>query len=183
MQTGSLSQNGNNAEPPAFEELVERFYRPLYQFGLSLSGSDADACDLVQHTFLTWRTKGDQLRDPTKVRTWLFTTLHRAFLESRRRAKKFRHEALEESDSELPWIAPEEGNHLDSTHVLNALCKLDELFRAPLALFYLEDCPYKEIAAALGVPLGTVKSRIARGIGQLQKLVAPSKQPRERLAA
>ena len=49
---------------------------------------------------------------------------------------------------------------------------MDEVYQAAVALFYLEGCAYKEIADMLEVPLGTVKSRIARGIGQLQKLLA-----------
>jgi RNA polymerase sigma-70 factor, ECF subfamily len=62
---------------------------------------------------------------------------------------------------------------LDSEQVLAALAKVDDVFRAPLTLFDLEDFPYKEIASTLNVPLGTVKSRIARGITQLQKLLIP----------
>ncbi len=64
-------------------------------------------------------------------------------------------------------------NQLDAATVLQALSRLDESFQAPLALFYLEDCSYKEIAAALQLPLGTVKSRISRGIVQLHKMLDP----------
>src|ERR1035441_4330276 len=72
-----------------FESLVARFYAPLYQFAFSLTRSEADACDLTQQTFTIWAAKGHQLRDPSKVKTWLFTTLHREFLESRRRQTRF----------------------------------------------------------------------------------------------
>ena len=63
-----------------FEGIVAQFYEPLYQFAFSLTRAEADACDLTQQTFYVWATKGHQLRDQTKVKTWLFTTLHRAFL-------------------------------------------------------------------------------------------------------
>jgi DNA-directed RNA polymerase specialized sigma24 family protein len=66
---------------PEFEKLVNLYYRDLYRFGLSLTGNEADACDLTQETFYTWATKGHQLKSPEKVKTWLFTTLHRQFLQ------------------------------------------------------------------------------------------------------
>ena len=85
-----------------FEGLVARYYEPLYQFAFSLTRSEADACDLTQQTFYVWATKGHQLRDPEKVKTWLFTTLHRQFLESRRRQVRFPHQDLDASEIELP---------------------------------------------------------------------------------
>ncbi len=165
-------QPGNPSEALPFEAVVESYYGPLFKFALSLTHSEADACDLTQHTFYTWSTKGSQLRDAAKVKTWLFTILHRAFLQTKRRQARFPHYQLEEVDTELPCIAAEEASRLDSAEVLDALAKIDESFRAPVALFYLEDCPYKEIAAILDIPLGTVKSRIARGITQLKKALS-----------
>lgn len=155
-----------------FESLVARYYEPLYKFAFSLSRDEGDACDLTQQTFYVWASKGHQLREPAKVKTWLFTTLHRQFLESRRRATRFPHTEIESAEGDLPVIQPTEINQLDSAQVLRSLAKVDEVFQAPVALFYLEDCSYKDIAEILAVPMGTVKSRIARGIGQLQKLLA-----------
>jgi len=155
-----------------FEGVVARYYEPLYQFAFSLTRSEADACDLTQQTFYVWATKGHQLRDATKVKTWLFTTLHRLFLESRRRQTRFPHHELEAVAGELPTISPQTISSLDTDQVLRALAQVDEVFQAPVALFYLEDCPYKNIAEILDVPIGTVKSRIARGLGQLQRILA-----------
>ena len=173
MPPEPVSHDGGHVFSLEFDELVEEYYRPLFLFAISLTHSETDACDLTQHTFYIWRTKGEQLRDVSKVRAWLFTTLHRAFLQSRRREVRFPHYELDEVETELPSISPQGGSHLDSAAVRNALGKLDEAVRAPLALFYLEDCPYREIASILDVPLGTVKSRIARGIAQLRKLLTP----------
>ena len=155
-----------------FEMLVEHYYQPLYRFALGLTHSEADASDLTHQTLLTWKTKGAQLRDSSKVKSWLFTTLHRFFLQSRRRESRFPHLELEKVDAELPSITHDGGVRLDSADVMNALSKMDDSFRAPLGLFYLEDYAYKDIAVILGIPLGTVKSRIARGIVQLQKMLA-----------
>jgi RNA polymerase sigma-70 factor (ECF subfamily) len=155
-----------------FEGLVARYYEPLYQFAFSLTRAEADACDLTQQTFYVWATKGHQLREKDKVKTWLFTTLHRQFLESRRRHARFPHQELEASDLELPVIHPGEISRLDTAQILATLARVEESFQAPVALFYLQDCSYKEIAEILKLPLGTVKSRISRGITQLQKMLA-----------
>jgi RNA polymerase sigma-70 factor (ECF subfamily) len=154
-----------------FESIVARFYEPLYQFAFSLTRAEADACDLTQQTFYVWAIKGHQLRDATKVKTWLFTTLHRAFLESRRRQVRFPHYELDEVPLDLPTLSPATVNQLDSAQVLQALGKVDEIYQAPVALFYMEDCSYKEIAEILDIPIGTVKSRMARGISQLQTIL------------
>lgn len=155
-----------------FERLVEAHYASLYRFGLSLCRSETEACDLVQQTFLLWATKGHQLRDPAKARSWLLTTLHREFLRARRHETRFPHHEMSEVADELPAIAPTMVNDMDSDAVMRALLEVDEVFRVPLSLFYLEDMPYKEIAAFLDVPAGTVMSRLARGKAQLRELLA-----------
>lgn len=155
-----------------FEGVVARYYEPLYRFAFSLARTEDEACDLTQHTFYIWAAKGHQLRDQTKVKTWLFTTLHRQFLETRRRQTRFPHHELGEVEFELPSVAPSLASRLDGALVLRALGQVDAVYQAAVALFYLDDCAYKEIAEILDVPLGTVKSRIARGIAQLQHLLA-----------
>src|SRR5580704_5969959 len=97
-----------------FESLVERFYAPLYQFAFSLTRAEADACDLTQQTFTIWAAKGHQLRDVSKVKTWLFTTLHREFLDSRRRQTRFPHSDLEAVADELPVVSPAATSRLDT---------------------------------------------------------------------
>ncbi len=167
-----MSHTHASAERLDFESLVEQYYRPLYQFAFSLTRSESEACDLTQQTFYIWATKGNQLRDPSKVKSWLFTTLHREFLETHRRQSRFPHYELSQVDSELPTISPTRINELDAAQVLQALRQIDSVYQAPVALFYLEDYAYKEIAEILRVPMGTVKSRIARGIAQLHKALA-----------
>src|SRR5271169_6187021 len=98
----------------SFESVVAQYYEPLYKFAFSLTRAEADACDLTQQTFTVWAKKGHQLRDATKVKTWLFTTLHRAFLESRRRQTRFPHLDLEASEAELPPVTQPVVNRLDT---------------------------------------------------------------------
>jgi RNA polymerase sigma-70 factor, ECF subfamily len=158
-----------------FEILVARHYEPLYQFAFSLTRNEAESFDLVQQVFCVWANKGHQLRDLSKVKTWLFTTLHREFLGTRRRQARFPHFELENASVELPVIPPPTGSHLDAAQVLVLLAQLDEIYQAPVALFYLQDYSYNEIAAILEVPLGTVKSRLARGLGKLHEMLTGGK--------
>ncbi len=155
-----------------FETVVASYYEPLYRFAISLTRSEADACDLAQQTFYIWATKGHQLRDQSKIKSWLFTTLHRSFLETRRKETRFPHSELTEADSDLPVITVEAGSKLDALQAVEALGKVDDVYRAPVALFYLEDWSYQEIADVLEVPIGTVKSRMARGLAQLKHIFA-----------
>src|ERR1700723_2384260 len=129
-----------------FESLVARYYKPLYQFAFSLARSEADACDLTQQTFYIWANKGHQLREKSKVKTWLFTTLHREFLGSRRRQTRFPHIELDEAAPDLPVISPDAISRLDAEQVVATLAKVEEIYQAPVALFYLQDYSYKEIA-------------------------------------
>lgn len=155
-----------------FDELVERFSEPLFRFAMSLTRTPMDAEDLVQQTFLTWAEKGHQLLDPAKVKSWLFTTLHRAHLGGQRRVVRFPHVEIHEAETELPVIELDLVERLDGESLVELLGQVDEQYQAVVALFYLEDCSYPEIAETLEIPLGTVKSRIARGIAQLKQLVA-----------
>lgn len=155
-----------------FEYLVEQYYDGLYRFALSLAGNENDALDLAQQTFLTWANKGHQLKDPSKVKSWLFTTLHRQFLKDCRRKHRFPETELPTQEMETVTLLPEQAVRVDAATLLQVLQQLDPMFRAPLALYYLEDCSYNEIAEQLEIPIGTVKSRISRAIQQLQALLS-----------
>ena len=160
-----------------FEEIVRDFYEPLFRFAMSLARAEPDAQDLTQQTFYIWATKGHQLRDPSKVKTWLFTTLHRAFLELRRKGERFTEQDLEKAAEGLPEIAPIHVDPLEAAEAVAALGKVDEVYQAALALFYLKSCSYADISEILKIPVGTVKSRIARGIRQLRKIVGRMSVP------
>jgi RNA polymerase sigma-70 factor (ECF subfamily) len=153
-----------------FSGIVCQYYDALFRFAMSLTGAEFDAEDLTQQTFYIWATKGHQLRDATKVKAWLFTTLHRMFLVTRRRQNKFTHQELDENQLPASTVEPEAWQP-DCSQVLVALAKVDEVHQSAVALYYLEDFSYKNIAEILNVPVGTVKSRIARGIAQLRQLL------------
>lgn len=153
-------------------ELVDRFYEPLYRFAYSLSGAEHHAEDLTQETFYLWAEKGSQLRDASKVKSWLFTTLYREFLGSRRRETRHPSQPIDETTEELPApAATDAARGLDAAAVMSALLRIEETYRTPLTLFYLQELSYREIAELIDAPIGTVMSRLSRGKEQLRRLV------------
>jgi RNA polymerase sigma-70 factor (ECF subfamily) len=156
-----------------FSQLVDQYYPSLYRFALSLARSEADACDLAQQTFYVWAKKGHALREAAKAKSWLFTTLYREFLRGRRRGERMTAlDSVPENQLEEATIEPETVASMDGNVVMAALKEVDEVFRAPLTLFYLEELSYQEIAEALDVPAGTVMSRLSRGKAQLRARLA-----------
>lgn len=156
-----------------FTQLVDAHYTPLFRFALSLTKNPSDAGDLTQQTFFIWAKQGHALREEGKAKSWLFTTLYREFLRGRRRAERVM--ALEdlgpvESDPPAPEVDLVMG--MDAGLVVEALQEVDEAYRVPLTLFYMQDLSYKEIAEMIEAPIGTVMSRLSRGKAQLRAALA-----------
>jgi len=156
-----------------FTQLVDAHYTPLFRFALSLTKNQADAGDLTQQTFFIWAKQGHALRELGKAKSWLFTTLYREFLRGRRRADRVT--ALEdlgpvEADPAAPEVDVVTG--MDAGLVVEALQEVDEVYRVPLTLFYMQDLSYKEIAEMIEVPIGTIMSRLSRGKAQLRAALA-----------
>lgn len=157
---------------PEFEKLVDLYYRDLYRFAFSLIRNEADAADLTQQTFYIWALKGHQLRVLANAKGWLFTTLHREFLQARRRQERISDQPLtEEIVNEIAVVSIDAINKIDSDIMLELFEKIDQSYQAALVLYYVEDLSYKEIAEVLDIPLGTVQSRIARGKTRLHELL------------
>jgi RNA polymerase sigma-70 factor (ECF subfamily) len=78
----------------------------------------------------------------------------------------------------LPVVPPDFVNQMDAAALMGVLHEIDELYRVPVMLFYFQDLSYKEIAALLEVPIGTVMSRLARGKEQLRELLAKELRPK-----
>ncbi len=156
---------------PSFEQIVDAHYQGLHRFALSMSRREATAQDLVQQTFLQWARKGHTLRDATKVKAWLFTTIYREWLGIARHEKK--HEEVEFDPDMHGSTHPDDDTppRVDGTTLHAALEQLDADHRAPLVLFYLKELSYREIAETLGVPIGTVMSRLSRAKDRLRAIL------------
>ena len=157
---------------PSFEQIVDAHYQGLYRFAMSMSRREATAQDLVQQTFLQWAKKGHSLRDASKVKTWLFTTIYREWLAIARREKKY-EEVEFEPDQHGATQQQDDGDtpRVDSATLQTALAELEPNYRAPLVLFYLKELSYRDIAETLGVPIGTVMSRLSRAKDSLRTIL------------
>lgn len=156
----------------------------LHATALRLSRNRADADDLVQETLLrAWRAIAT-FRRGTRFEPWLFTILHNAFLNRRRRDKlapaAVDPETLDPPDraeivpsirslDEVPALAD---RHFDD-RVKEAVDALPDIFRVPFLLFSLGGMSYEEIARELSIPVGTVMSRLFRARAQLRARLAP----------
>jgi RNA polymerase sigma-70 factor (ECF subfamily) len=155
----------------AVTRLVDEHYELLYRFAYRLSGSAADAEDLVQQAFLTAHRKLDQLREPEKARAWLIAVVRNIYRKSLRRERPLSFSSLDQE----PEPGEQRGDDptIDSESVQAALNALPEEFRTPLILFYFEDFSYKQVAEMLEVPIGTVMSRLSRAKGHLRQRLQP----------
>jgi len=151
-----------------FQELVDKHYQALYKFAYSLAKSPERAGDLVQETFCIWAQKNHQLKDRSKAKTWLFTTLYREHISHARRSGKFPEQDIADVEFQLTDGGVDNGRVLDAQRAVKLLKSLDDNYQAPLTLFFIQQHAYKEIAEILDIPIGTVMSRIARGKKQLR---------------
>lgn len=160
-------------------QIVETYYTPLYRFGYSLAKNEHEASDLTQQTFLIYAEKGDTLRDRSKIKSWLFTTLYREFLRIRRKGKRMDSYEPQILENTSQAVSVDTVAAFDSKLAVESLQEVSENYRLPLTMFYLQDLSYKEIAAKLNLPIGTVMSRLSRGKAQLKEILL-SKSSRER---
>ncbi len=150
--------------------IVHEWYDPLYRFAYSLCRRHEDALDLTQSAFHKLARKGHHLRDTSKAKSWLFSTLHREFIDQYRHKTRFPSTPLESVPEPTSTTNTTPSEKIDASSLLDALQKLDEPYRSPLILFYLKSFSYAEIAETLEIPIGTVMSRLRRGKDRLRTL-------------
>lgn len=151
----------------------------MYSFALKLTRARDDAEDLVSDTILRAFERWEQYRLGTNIRAWLFTILYHVFVSRKRRIDAREVQPIEQEDG---WTGYEavgeldpEGRFYDSfldESITAAIEKLPDEYRAAVVLSDLHQLRYAEIAHILGVPEGTVKSRLFRGRRILQKKLA-----------
>lgn len=160
----------------------------VYRFALRLSGDPDQASDLVQETYLRAWKSWDQYTTGTRAKSWLFTICRNVFLRQVERGTRHRETVEERAPREATssggsiinpvWTSTAqkdpEGKFFDSIvddRVLRAIDELPEEYRTAVVMSDVEGLPYADIAEAMEVPVGTVKSRLFRGRRQLQMVL------------
>ena len=159
------------------ESIVAELYSSLYRFAFALTHNETEAADLTQETFLILTKQQYQVRDPSKIKSWLFTTLRREFLRGRRTQTSHPEVELKPEHQEELVVDSTALRSIDASAILEALTQVDESYRSVLELFYLGELSYKEIASSLEIPIGTVMSRLSRGKEQLRCQLAKTPTP------
>src|SRR6266436_5825354 len=149
--------------------LIEAQIPGLRRFACALLRGDSEgADDLVQDTLERALSRWHLRRTDGNVRGWLYTILYNRFLTDRHRAKRRGlHDVLTE-ETELPGIAGGQDSALEHRDLLRAVSALPEEQRSVLLLIGVEGLCYEEAARVLGVPIGTVMSRLSRGRERLR---------------
>lgn len=159
--------------PPSWEEIVSTHSARVYRLAYRLTGNQHDAEDLTQEVFVrVFRSLSTYT--PGTFEGWLHRITTNLFLDMVRRKQRIRFDSLGDDAAErLPSREPSPQQVFNDTHfdadVQQALDTLAPEFRAAVVLCDIEGLSYEEIAATLGVKLGTVRSRIHRGRSHLRK--------------
>lgn len=169
-------------DPDAYELLFHSWYPEAYRTAYLITHRRELAEEAVQEAFCHVIRAIGTLRDPSRLRAWLHAIVTRAAVDAVRREAQARRVSLEDVDAAdgVPaWPAaapadPEEAAlaHLRAEAVLAALAQLPPEFRQVVVLFYYHQLSVAEIAAHLGCPEGTVKSRLARARARLAAALA-----------
>jgi RNA polymerase sigma-70 factor (ECF subfamily) len=170
-----LARLGDDA---AFRRLVEMYMRAVYSVAYRLMGDHDDADDVAQETFVRAHQSLSRYDESYSFYTWLRTIATRLGLnelEKRRRRKTHSGETFDTAAESVPAAAPDAADVLAGEELREALEQalgtLTEEYRAVLVLRTYEDLSYEEIAHTLGIPIGTVMSRLCRARGLLRQVL------------
>ena len=147
----------------------------LRRYARALAGNRDDADDLVQDTLERAWAKAGLWRGVADMRAWLFSIMHNLHADGVRRPKL--HTVTMDDDTPEVPVAPKQGERLAVLDLQAALDLLPVEQKEIVLLVALEDMAYADVAKALGIPIGTVMSRLSRGRERLRALMEGRDQP------
>jgi len=163
----------------AFAQLVERHLKTVYSFAFRFVGSQSDAEDIVQESFLkVWKNLKRYSSRSASFKTWLMHIVRNTAIDHLRKRKQIPFSAFEDDEGkslfedlsdEAPLAEELFAQAQDSKEVEKAVLKLSPAYREVLLLYYGSDLTFEEVAAILGAPTNTVKSRHRRAVVALRE--------------
>ncbi len=183
-----LLRRFNQGDDTAFEVLVRRFERPLYNFILRSTRDAEQAAELLQEVFLRVVQRSGEFQGHSKVGTWLYTIARNLCIDTSRKMAYRRHRSLDAPtgggddgegqaliDRVASPVAPSDRNVIGqdvAVRIQAAVDALPEEQREVFLMREIQNMPFKDIADVLGVPENTVKSRMRYALERLQRALA-----------
>lgn len=170
---------GRRAFTARDEKLIEPFIGPLRRFAMGLCHDPHLADDLVQDCLERAISRWHLRNEDGNLKAWLFTILHNEFIDGRRRlARRGSAGSLDDLVIE-PAVLGDQEDNLRVQDVMAAVGRLAEDHRALILLIGVEELSYEEAATVLGIPIGTVMSRLSRARAKLRQHLADTHQGAE----
>ena len=163
------------ADSALFEELAMPLFARLYNFACWLTRDPAAAEDLVQETYVKALKGFSSFQAGTNFRAWMYRILRNTFLTSQTGLKNVRFEPLDEPADEPETVDTPESlllARMEQQTIQSALEELPVHFREVILLCDLEEMTYQEIGQTLGIPMGTVMSRLSRARRAMRVLLS-----------
>jgi len=174
-QGRALAYGLRQRDPAVLDALVEQYQYRLLRYLIHLTANRATAEDLFQETWLRVLERGHQYNGRNRFESWLFAIARHLFLDRiRSKAEAARSDTDDVFAQEIPGqhaVSPFDlyRQHQQQETMAHLVAQLPMVYREVLALRFQEELPLEEIAAILGAPLSTVKSRLYRALAQLQE--------------
>lgn len=180
-----LSRYRSEGRPEDFDELVRRYQRELFRYLARYLGDSALADDVFQNTFLQVHLKKELYEDGRPARPWLYAIATHQAVDALRKLGRHPTISLDQNagspqddvgslvnllESDVPGPLAELQGEERKAWIRESVSRLPEILRETLIMAYYQDLKYREIAEALGIPVGTVKSRLHAAISKLQEM-------------
>ncbi len=178
-----LIERSRQGDREAFDTLIENHEKRAYQYALRLTSNPDEASDIVSDAFIRIYTALKNFKGNSAFNTWMYRILTNCYLDHRKRERNRQHSSLDATTGTDPAIAPREFEDRSEgpielaerdareQMIQTAIARLPEYQQAMLVMYHGESLSYEEIAEALDLPLGTVKSRLNRARLSLRELL------------
>jgi RNA polymerase sigma-70 factor (ECF subfamily) len=183
-ERAEIARGLRRRDPSVLDRLIEQYQHRLFRYLVYLAGNRALAEDLFQETWLRVLERGRQYDGKSPFQTWLFAIARHLLIDTLRRKSPASLDALLDPEEGAGFFEPPAtdpsayellAGREQAAYVAAAVAGVPAVYREVLMLRFQEDLRLEEIAAVVGVPLGTVKSRLYRGLSALKQRLERSR--------